>query len=66
MIWQNAVRFAIMAGIGEIYLFVGQLIISFATTTIGYAMVTNIYVDKLNSPILPSVVSHMPSSFERF
>eukprot|EP01017_Pseudomicrothorax_dubius_P022500 TRINITY_DN24371_c0_g1_i1.p1 TRINITY_DN24371_c0_g1~~TRINITY_DN24371_c0_g1_i1.p1 ORF type:complete len:655 (+),score=109.81 TRINITY_DN24371_c0_g1_i1:198-2162(+) len=58
MMWKNPVRFAVMAGLGEAYLFVGKLFIVFITTAIGYGLITNIpdYKDDLNSPILPSIL----------
>lgn len=55
LILGNPALFTIMGGLGAIFLFVGQIFITFVTVCIGYAMVINIYASTLHSPVLPCV-----------
>lgn len=57
LIFQNPTRFALMSGLGELFLLVGQLFITFTTTCIGYAILVNsdTYSKNLNSPLLPCI-----------
>lgn len=55
LILGNPALFAIMGGLGGIFLFVGQIFITCATVCIGYAMVINIYSSSLYSPVMPCV-----------
>eukprot|EP01017_Pseudomicrothorax_dubius_P041517 TRINITY_DN6650_c0_g3_i3.p1 TRINITY_DN6650_c0_g3~~TRINITY_DN6650_c0_g3_i3.p1 ORF type:complete len:295 (-),score=68.40 TRINITY_DN6650_c0_g3_i3:77-865(-) len=58
LIWQNPIRFSVLAGIGSIFLFIGKIFIAFATTVCGYLIITRAerYKNAISSPILPSIL----------
>jgi len=55
-IWRNPVRFSLVGGIGGMFIFVGKLFISIATTLGFYIVITNVatYSSVISSPVLPT------------
>lgn len=40
IVWSNGIRYLIVAGIGEIMMFVGKIMISVGTTALFYVLIT--------------------------
>lgn len=58
MILENAARFAVIGSIGELFNFLGKLLITFASMLLGYLIITKYeyYNDAISSPIPPTVI----------
>lgn len=56
--WNNAGQFAVTSGIGSVFCTLCKLFISLSTTFICYMIITksSAYKDKLNSPVVPSLL----------
>lgn len=58
LVLRNAGRFAILSGIGEIFVAVGRIAISLLTALIGYLIINNVKSihSQISSSILPTMV----------
>ncbi len=58
LMMRNPARFAIVGGIGELFIMFGRLFIMAATTLLCYLIITNspYYTSKLASPNVPTIV----------
>lgn len=58
LVMRNAGRFAILSGIGEIFVAVGRIAICLLTALIGYLIVNNVKSihSSITSSILPTIV----------
>jgi len=57
LMFRNAGRFSVTAGIGHLFTFLGEMFISLTVTLIGYTIITNNtwYQQNLHSPVVPTV-----------
>ena len=55
---KNPGRFAVVNGLGSVFILLGKLFICALSTFVGYILITEIpkYKDKIYSPILPVIV----------
>mmetsp|Transcript_74645 Transcript_74645/g.112471 ORF Transcript_74645/g.112471 Transcript_74645/m.112471 type:complete len:140 (-) Transcript_74645:101-520(-) len=58
LILRNPAKFAIVGGIGNIFLFFGKFFIVFGATCISYLILTRVsyFSDDIQSPIIPTVI----------
>eukprot|EP00825_Cyclidium_porcatum_P018701 TRINITY_DN2128_c0_g1_i2.p1 TRINITY_DN2128_c0_g1~~TRINITY_DN2128_c0_g1_i2.p1 ORF type:complete len:412 (-),score=21.78 TRINITY_DN2128_c0_g1_i2:104-1339(-) len=63
LVLRNPLKFSVVAGIGQVFIFVGKLFISCVTTFICYQIFTQAkyYKDHLFSPLLPSIACFIVS-----
>jgi len=54
LVWSNAMRYAIVGGIGEIIMFLGKILISIGTCLAFYLLVT--YVQSIAKTILEPIL----------
>ena len=54
IVWSNAMRYAIVGGVGEIIMFLGKLMISISTTLAFYCLVT--YVPSIAQTMLEPIL----------
>lgn len=54
LVWSNALRFAVVGGIGEIIMFLGKILISVGTCLAFYLLVT--YVESIASTIFEPIL----------
>lgn len=59
LLYRNPVKIGIVSGIGEFFEIIGNLSICLLTTMICYLIITNTeyYTTRLNSPVLPTLVT---------
>lgn len=57
-IWANSMRFALVGGLGGLFIFIGKFCITITTTMIFYYIITtqSYFKDQLFSPVLPTLV----------
>ena len=58
MIFNNAARFSVLGSIGEVFSFLGKVLISCLTTYLGYLLITRReeYSDLVNNPLGPTLI----------
>jgi hypothetical protein len=54
LVWSNALRYAVVSGIGEVIMFLGKILITAATTLGFYILVT--YVTSIKATILQPIL----------
>ena len=59
LIARNAARFNVVAGIGHLFSFIGEMFICMITSLIGYLIITHssYYQQRIHSPIVPTIVN---------
>ena len=65
-VWSNGMRYLIVAGVGEIMMFLGKLMIAAGTTALFYVLITFVESIKMNiiEPIYMLLVN-LPSNIDR-